>query len=176
MAFAAQLDSAASAGVGIGYQGPTPEHQAEIERVASVIAMRPTRVRCPSSEEAQWDGTLQGAWGYAFLLADEITLAPLICRRLEQMIDGDWSSPPATYGLALLVLIHEAYHIRDWDLRRNEAAVECRAIRHIAAAAGLLGVSGERLPTLRMGAQLYHWRLVRRNEEYYSARCKVPRP
>jgi hypothetical protein len=72
------------------------------------------------------------------------------------------------------VLVHEAYHIRRWKWRRDEAKVECQATRHFAIGAELLGASPELANDLLPYALAAHARMARLYPEYYDRTCKLP--
>jgi hypothetical protein len=106
----------------------------ELQRVAAVFALRGAEVRCPSLEEWINDpiwGTAPNpsrAWGYTDMLNDHIVLHPTLCA--GALAVGDAGVPLWQRATGVLVLVHEAYHTRLWSWRRNEAKVECQAIRH----------------------------------------------
>ncbi len=149
-----------------------------LEGVASHFAMRPTEVRCPSIGEWTSDpiwGTepnSQRAWGYTDMLNDHIVLQPALCAGAlavpEPML------PAWQRATGVLVLVHEAYHMRRWKWRRNEAKVECEAIRHFVIGAELLGGSAELANDLLPYALAAHARMVRLFPEYLDRTCKLP--
>ena len=59
----------------------------------------------------------------------------------------------------MLVLVHEAYHVRRWAGRWDEAKVERRAIREFKKAAVLLGASRELANELLPYALAVHLRM-----------------
>jgi len=149
-----------------------------LERVASYFAMRPADVRCPSMEEWTSDpiwGTApnpQRAWGYTGMLNDHIVLHPALCAGAIAVSDP--SLPAWQRATGVLVLVHEAYHLRRWAWRRSEAKVECQAIRHFATGAEQLGASPQLANDLLPYALAAHARMVRLFPNSRTAGCKLP--
>jgi hypothetical protein len=158
----------------------------ELSKVASVFAMRPIEVRCPTLEqwaENQWS---EYAWGYTQLDWSLVVLDPGLCAALHEISSGaaeeqaanDWQR-----AVAVQTLVHESYHERRWELAGSEKDVQCRAVRHWRYAMRFLGASPREVDRL-MGWQLMaHWRLVRLadvdslfSSNYYAPRCNVPNP
>jgi len=73
----------------------------------------------------------------------------------------------------VLVLLHEAYHLRLWRWRRDEGKVECQAIRHFKVGARLLGDSPELADELLPYALAAHVRM-KVLYDYRDDKCKVP--
>ena len=150
----------------------------ELEHAASVFAMRNAEVRCPSNDE--WiDDPIWGtsanpsrAWGYTDMVDDYIVLHPALCAGALAVADP--AVPAWQRATGVLVLVHEAYHLRRWALRRNEAKVECEAIRHFTVGARLLGASPELANELLPFALAAHARMVRLFPEYRARRCRLP--
>jgi hypothetical protein len=154
------------------------DRPALLEQVASVFAQRSAEVRCPSPEEWTSDpiwGTApnpQRAWGYTDMVDEYVVMHPSLCAGAEAVADP--SLPPWERATGVLVLVHEAYHLRRWAFRRNEAKVECRAIRHFTAGARLLGASAELANDLLPYALAAHDRMVRLYPEYRDPTCRLP--
>ena len=142
----------------------------ELSRVASIFAMRPVTIRCATVAE---DPIIGQAWGYTYLDTAEATLDQRLCDLLEQRPGGRRLTMQA---IAVNTLVHEAYHMRLWDLRGSEGAVECRAIRHFAVGARLLGYPETMIRLMQPRAVSGHWLLVHAFPEYGSAFCQVPAP
>jgi hypothetical protein len=149
-----------------------------LERVASVFAMRPAELRCPTSEE--WvDDPIWGtgpntsrAWGYTDMVNDRIVLHPALCVGAGAISDP--TLPAWQRATGALVLVHEAYHMRFWRWRRDEAKVECQAIRHFVTAAQMLGASRELANDLLPFALAAHARMVTLYPQYRDRRCRLP--
>jgi hypothetical protein len=149
-----------------------------LERVASYFALRPAEVRCPSSEEWIGDpiwGTAPNpprAWGYTDMIDEYVVLQPALCA--GALAVSDPLLPPWQRATGILVLVHEAYHLRRWKWRRNEGKVECQAIRHFRLAAQLLGAAPELANNLLPYALAAHARMVTLFPEYRDGRCRLP--
>jgi hypothetical protein len=163
--------------------GQTPaasayERPADLERVASSFALRAAEVRCPSPDE--WIGdpiwgtgpNPSRAWGYTDMVGEYIVLHPALCAGAEAVAEP--AIPAWQRATGVLVLVHEAYHLRRWAGRRNEAKVECQAIRHFAIAAQQLGTSAELANDLLPYALAAHARMVMLLPEYRDRTCKLP--
>jgi hypothetical protein len=154
------------------------ERPTVLQDVASYFAQRPADVRCPSTEEWVGDpiwGTAPNpsrAWGYTDMVSDFIVLQPMLCAGATAVSDA--SLPLWQRATGALVLVHEAYHLRRWKWRRNEAKVECQAIRHFAEVAERLGASPELANDLLPFALAAHARMVTLFPEYRDRRCKLP--
>jgi hypothetical protein len=150
----------------------------DLQRVAAIFAMREAEVRCPSMEEWVNDpiwGTAPNpsrAWGYTDMVNDHIVLQPALCSGALAVADP--AVPSWQRATGVLVLVHEAYHMRLWRWRRNEAKVECQAIRHFKVGARLLGASPELANELLPSALAAHARMVRLYPEYRDDKCNLP--
>jgi hypothetical protein len=154
------------------YQRP-----AELERVASLFAVRDAEVRCPSNEEwiadPIWGGPTSGrAWGYTDMIDEYIVLHPVLCAGALAVSDS--ALPRWQRATGVLVLVHEAYHLRHWSGRRNEGKVECQAIRHFTMGAERLGASPELANDLLPYALAAHQRMVTLFPNYHDRGCKLP--
>jgi hypothetical protein len=155
-----------------GYQRP-----AELERVASIFALREAEVRCPSNEEwiadPIWGGSTSArAWGYTDMVAAYIVLHPALCAGALAVTDT--ALPSWQRATGILVLVHEAYHLRRWAGRRSEGKVECQAIRHFTMGAERLGASPELANDLLPYALAAHQRMVTLFPNYRDRSCKLP--
>jgi hypothetical protein len=155
------------------YDRPT-----DLRRVASVFAMRDAEVRCPSSSEWIADpiwGTGPNpsrAWGYTDMIDEYIVLHPTLCAGALGVSEA--LLPLWQRATGVLVLVHEAYHVRRWKWRRNEAKVECQAIRHFTIGSQLLGASPELANELLPYALAAHLRMVTLFPNYRDRACKLP--
>lgn len=151
------------------------ERPAELERVASILALREAEVRCPSTDawvsDPIWGGGSR-AWAYTSMTKDYIVLHPALCAGALAVSNAD--VPVWQRGAGVLVLVHEAYHVRRWAGRWDEAKVECRAIRDLTKAVVLLGGSRELANDLLPSALAAHLRMGAVFPEYRSRDCKLP--
>lgn len=143
----------------------------KLAAVASVFAMQPVTVTCSTPAE---DWLLEGAWGYVFLFDPVVHTSPYLCEAAEHVTDPVYGL--SVRALAVMVVTHEAYHLRkQWSDRGDEGKVQCRAIRHFRYAAQMLGASPELATELRAYALYHHWKLAARFPEYHFADCVVPK-
>ena len=171
---------APGAGLVTGLLGRDREREelVDLERVASIFALRSAEVRCPSSEEWTRDpiwGTGPNpsrAWAYTDMISEYIVLHPALCAGAKAVSDP--AVPRWQRATGVLVLVHEAYHLRRWAWRRNEAKVECQAIRHFDVAARQLGASADLANELLPYALAAHARMVTLFPEYRDRACKLP--
>lgn len=150
---------------------PTLTHPL-LNLVASIFAQRTATVECPSPEAWAKDPFAKGTAGYTWLGENTAYIDPKLCDAALDLNNTTISQ--ADRAFAVLVIVHESYHIRIWDLAGNEAAVECRAIRHWAVGAALLGASPETIVALRPFAIAEHWSIAARYPQYYTRNCHVP--
>jgi hypothetical protein len=153
------------------------ERSNELERVASVFALRAAEVRCPST--AEWvadpiwgDPTEARAWAYTDMIHEHIVMHPALCAGAAGV--NDPTIPLWQRATGALVLVHEAYHLRRWGGRWDEARVECRAIRHFRVGAELLGASPEVANELLPYALAAHQRMVTLFPNYRAPNCRLP--
>lgn len=124
---------------------PPALHYAPLDAAASAIAKRDVTVRCPTDAEADADGVLQsGAWGYVWFrwgepAVDYAIVKPYICADALHLSQADeWDA-----ALAVLVIVHESWHLRDIYKNESEAVTECRAIKSFERGVQLLGGSAQ---------------------------------
>lgn len=149
-----------------------------IERVASIFALRPVDVGCPTMQEwvsnPIWGNgpNPQRAWGYTDMLHDFSVIQPLLCAGAAAVTDT--AIPAWQRATGALVLVHESYHLRHWAGRYSEAKVECQAIHHFQQGAQLLGASPELANDLLPYALAAHDRMIRLYPNYHERACKIP--
>jgi len=151
----------------------------KLAAVASVFAERPVRVKCYQPEELDAPEGI-GAWGYVNIplaKARYMHVSDVMCNAARD-VNGD--APRWQRALGVLVIVHEAYHLRRWGAAGDEAKVECRAIRHWRVGARLLGATEETVTELWPYAIAYHYRLTGYEDlwsddrPYYDPGCDVP--
>ena len=150
-----------------------------INEVSSTFAMRPVGAKCYAREEpdSPWG---YGAWGYVntplrtqgFSHLDERLCAGALAVNDETL-------PTWQRALGVLVVVHEAYHLRRWSAAGSEAKVECKTIRHWKVAARMFGATEETVEDLWPSALASHYRLTTYQDfmgeqPYYDPTCKVP--
>ncbi len=142
-----------------------------LNEVARIYSLGGGEVRCPSKPE--WDAYYGSAfaWGSTNLREDYTTLAPLICAGALSV--GSPSVPLWQQAAGVWVLVHEAFHLRHWRFRRDEAKVACQAIVYFRDAAMRLGASEEQAEELYPYALALH---IRQAELFFGYRDKACRP
>jgi hypothetical protein len=152
----------------------------QLKAVASVFAERPVSVRCYEADEDD-SPYGQGAWGYVTVPTAQTHYEALDSRLCVGALNvNDPSLPVWQRSLGVLVLTHEAYHLRRWGASGDEGKVECKAIRHWHVAAHLLGASDATIDELWPWTLAVHYRLtdyidpLTGNRPYADPGCVVP--
>jgi hypothetical protein len=117
--------------------------------------------RPPSGSATQSGGTAPNpsrAWGYTDMINEHIVLHPALCTGAQAVTNP--LLPLWQRATGTLVLVHEAYHLRPWRWRRDEAKVQCEAIRQFIPAAQLLGAPPELANDLLPYALAAHARMT----------------
>lgn len=154
------------------------ERQPELERVVAQLAGVQAEVRCPSGEEWVVDpiwgsgADVARGWAYTHMLKDYVVLHPLLCAAAARASDAD--VPASERAAGVLVLVHEAYHVRRWSGRWSEGKTECQAIRTFRRGARMLGASPALANELLPYALALHLRMGARFKEYASPKCRLP--
>jgi hypothetical protein len=144
---------------------------AKLAEVASVFAMQPVTVECATADE---DWTFAFAWGYVDLGVPVVHVDSYLCDAIVDVNSKKFGAKRK--ALAVLVLVHEAYHLREsWAGHASESETQCKAIRHVRYAAQFLGASYEFAMRLRDLAVGWHDSLGADHPEYSLAGCKAPR-
>jgi hypothetical protein len=151
----------------LAYQTPS-----RLNEVALVYSLGVGEVRCPS--RAEWDAYHGSAfaWGSTNLREDHTTLAPAVCEGALG-VGGD-TVPLWQQAAGAWVLVHEAWHLRHWRFRRDEAKVECQAIANFRDAAMRLGASEAEAEELYPYALALHIRQTELFSWYRDKSCRVP--
>jgi hypothetical protein len=146
-----------------------------LNAVASRFATRPVTVVCRSEEE---DSTLVWAWGYVYwppyppyttYLHENACLGALaINLDVPEVSDGQ-------KVLGLIVLVHEAFHLRPVRGASNERVTECRAFHNYDKGLRALGAEPEVVNRLMPRAIARHFYFVRRIPEYDLRSCVMPK-
>ncbi len=113
---------------------------AQLNELARFYSLGVGEVRCPS--QAEWDADPRRAsfgWGYTNVRRDYSVLPPMICAGAMNV--GSSSVPAWQQAAGVWMLVHEAFHLRHWRFRRNEAKIGCQTIVYFTDAAARLGAS-----------------------------------
>jgi hypothetical protein len=106
------------------------------------------------------------------MIHEHIVMHPALCAGAAAV--NDPTLPLWQRATGALVLVHEAYHLRRWGGRWDEARVECRAIRHFRVGAELLGASPDVANELLPYALAAHQRMVTLFPNYRAPNCRLP--
>jgi len=150
----------------------------ELDRLASTFAMRTAHMRCPTPDAWASNPLSLFVWAYTTLGWNYAIVDPSLCDAALSVARGiSESQEPWRIGVAVSTIVHESYHLRrQWSLRGNEAAVQCKAIRHFTVAMRMLGADEELVEATKGWALMDHWRIARLADEYYLPDCGVPKP
>ncbi len=145
---------------------------ARLNEVAHVYSLGIGEVRCPAQTE--WEAYYGSAfaWGSTNLREDYTTLAPFICDGALSV--GSSSVPLWQQAAGVWVLVHEAFHLRHWRFRRDEAKVACQAIVYFRDAATRLGATEEQAEELYPYALALHIRQTELFSWYRDGKCHAP--
>ena len=119
-----------------------------------------------------------GYWASSFGLAytdvrrDYTVLGPVVCAGALGV--GDADVPAWQQALSVLVLTHEAFHLRHWRFRRNEGKVECQGLANFRDAARRLGATAAQAEDLYAYALALHAYKVRLFPQYRDPQCVIP--
>lgn len=145
----------------------------KLEHVLSVFANgRAWPVECATPDEAAELGLDDWSFAFTEMKQHYVMMRGDLCPAAENAADE--SIPPLERSIAILALVHEAYHVRAWTWRHDEARVECRAIQHFKIGAQLLGASEDQAQELLPFALMWHYFIARPEWLYYDPNCRVP--
>lgn len=146
----------------------------QLNDAASWIAQQNVAVDCMKENEPDSPASI-GAWAYVQLFFPVIYADSQVCEGALAIKNHDSSVPLWEQALGALVLTHEAYHLRlSLSNRGNEAATECRAIRHAAYMMQRLGADESLVQILMPFALAIHWQLAAKVPNYNLKTCQVP--
>jgi hypothetical protein len=148
------------------------DRPARLNEVAGVYSLGIGEVRCPS--EDGWNADFASSFGYAYtnMRADYAVLSPLVCAGALGV--GSEAIPDWQEALGVLVLVHEAFHLRHWRWRRNEGKVECQAMVYFREAAERLGASPAHAYNLYAYAVALHAYKTSVFPQYRDRACRAP--
>ena len=143
-----------------------------LNETAHVYSMGVGEVRCPSREEWEEDWASSFGWAYTSVRADYTVLGPVVCAGALGL--GSGAVPAWQQALGVLVLTHEAFHLRHWRFRRDEAKVECQALANFRDAAHRLGATAAQAEDLYPYALALHDYKVKLFPQYRDPKCVIP--
>jgi hypothetical protein len=144
----------------------------QLTELAHVYSLGAGEVRCPSAVEWGEDFAASFSWAYTSLRDDYAVLGPLVCEGALNV--GGAEIPAWQQALGVLVLTHEAFHLRHWRFRRNEGKVECQALVAFKDAAQRLGATAAQAEDIYPYAIALHEYKVRLFPQYRDPECVVP--
>ena len=97
------------------------ELPSKLNDVVRAYSLGVGEVRCPSPEEWDADWASSFGWAYTEIPNDVTVLGPVVCAGALGV--GSADVPPWQQALGVLVLTHEAFHLRHWRFRRSEGKV-----------------------------------------------------
>jgi hypothetical protein len=149
-----------------------------LDDAAVFFSHRHPTILCPSTLD--WDedplvlsqAAPEHVLGYTRMFRDEIVLAPDVCEGAREAADSRLR--PEERAAGILVLVHEALHVRRWENRWVEAKVECLAIRDFTLGAVLLGATPEEAAELLPYAVAAHRQMGELSPQYADPACRLP--
>jgi hypothetical protein len=149
-----------------------------LDEAAVFFSHRHPTILCPSTLD--WDedplvlsqAAPEHVLGYTRMFRDEIVLAPDVCEGARGAADSRLR--PEERAAGILVLVHEALHVRRWKNRWVEAKVECLAIRDFTLGAVLLGATPEEAAELLPYAVAAHRQMGELSPQYADPACRLP--
>ena len=143
-----------------------------LNEVARVFSLGVGEIRCPS--QAEWEGDWASAvgWAYTNVREDYTVLGPFVCAGALGV--GSADVPAWQQALGVLILTHEAFHLRHWRFRRNEGKVECQALANFRDATRRLGATAAQAEDLYPYALALHDYKVRLFPHYRDPKCVIP--
>jgi hypothetical protein len=163
----ALLAALALAPAALTYQQPP-----KLRDVAHVYSLGVGDVRCATATEWREDFASSFSWAYTNLRDDYVVLGPTVCE--GALAVGSATVPAWQQALGILVLTHEAFHLRHWRHRRNEGKVECQAMVYFRDAAQRLGSTAAQADDLYPYALALHDYKVRLFPQYGDRNCIYP--
>jgi hypothetical protein len=148
------------------------EVSSKLNDVAHVYSLGVGEVRCPSRAEWDADWASSFGWAYTNVRADFTVLGPVVCAGALGV--GSADVPAWQQAVGVLVLTHEAFHLRHWRFRRNEGKVECQALANFRDAAQRLGATAAQAEDLYPYALALHAYKVRLFPQYSDPKCVIP--
>jgi hypothetical protein len=148
------------------------ELPSRLNEVARVYSLGAGEVRCPSRAEWEGDWASSVGWAYTNVRVDYTVLGPVVCEGALGV--GGSDVPPWQQALGVLVLTHEAFHLRHWRYRRDEGKVECQALANFRDAARRLGATAAHVEDLYPYALALHDHKSRLFPQYRDPTCVIP--
>jgi hypothetical protein len=149
------------------YDTPT-----RLTQIAHVYSGGVGEVRCDTEDEWNADPALWFSWSYTNLRLDYSVLPPFLCEGALGV--GSPDVPLWQQAAGAWTLVQEAFHLRHWRFRRNEAKVLCQAIVYFTDAAMRLGATEQQANELYPYALALHTQITTLYRSYRDPACIVP--
>lgn len=150
-----------------GYEAPS-----RLNEVAHLYSLGVGEVRCPSRAEWDEDWASSFGWAYTNVREDYTVFGPVVCAGALGV--GSADVPLWQQALGVLVVTHEAFHLRHWRSRRDEGKVECQALANFRDATRRLGATAAQAEDLYPYALALHGYKVRLFPQYRDPKCVIP--
>lgn len=171
-----RIISAVLIGLMLGIIAPAKAEFAnpQLDTALSYFAERPVKVVCRTPEE-----DLDLNWAWAYVIASDTAKRAYVLYKLCNAALAIPSDDPAysdwMKGMAVQVIVHEAFHLKHTKGRHREDITECRAFLHMDEGLDVFGASlsvKNRLMPIMIGD---HFRYVSRNPRYNYKACPWPK-
>lgn len=154
------------------------EQLSRLDDAAVFFSHRRPTILCPTTLDWTEDPLVSSqaaperVLAYTQMFRDEIVLSPEVCEGTRGAADPRLR--PEERAVGILVLVHEALHVRRWKNRWVEARVECLAIQDSTLGAVLLGVTPEEAADLLPYAVAAHKQMGELSPQYADPACRLP--
>ena len=154
------------------------EQPSRLDDAAVFFSHRHPTILCPTSLDWTDDPLVSSqaapehVLAYTQMFRDEIVLSPEVCEGTRGADDPRLR--PEERAVGILVLVHEALHVRRWKNRWVESRVECLAIRDFTEGAVLLGATPEEADELLPYALAAHRQMGELSPQYADPACPLP--
>jgi hypothetical protein len=144
----------------------------KLNDVAHVYSLGIGEIRCATTDE--WNADFAASFGSAHtnLRGDYSVLSPTACEGALNVANAE--VPLWQQALGALVLTHEAFHLRHWRFRGNEAKVECQAMVYFTDAAERLGATPAGADLLYPYTLALHAAQITMFPRYNDPKCVIP--
>ena len=150
-----------------GYEVPST-----LNDVARAYSLGAGEVRCPSQPEWDHDWASSFSWAFTDVRKGYTVLGSVVCSGALGV--GSADVPAWQQALGVLVLTHEAFHLRHWRYRKHEGRVECQALVNFRDAARRLGATAAQAEDLYAYALALHAYKARLFPQYRDSTCLIP--
>jgi hypothetical protein len=140
--------------------------------VAHLYSRGVGEVRCDSEDEWNADPASRFAWSYTNLRLEYSVLPAFLCEGALGV--GSPAVPLWQQAAGVWTLVREAFHLRRWRFRRDEAKVLCQTIVYFTDAAMRLGATDQQANEVYPYALALHAQITTLYPWYRDPTCIVP--